>query len=165
MEDEIMRLAHQWNLNFCIQCGRCSSSCPMRSIYHEYTKDMAPRRIVQKVLLNQGTSLEVDIWYCLTCRLCAIRCNQGVRFREFIKGLREIFIGHHIINMGHICRHCRRYLIPSPAMAFIHRRLSKDMDMELIDSCPSCRRRLHGERQKPFSRKGRIPLPRTGATK
>jgi heterodisulfide reductase subunit C len=152
LNDSIKRLAIQCDLNLCIQCGICSASCPMGSIYKDYTKEIWPRRIVQKAILYDWQFLKLDIWHCLTCRVCSIRCRQGVRFREFIKGLREILMNNEVMDKGHYCRQCKRYFITIPAIEFIHKRVGNDMDICLIEACPQCRKRLYGERHKNFSK-------------
>jgi heterodisulfide reductase subunit C len=59
----------------CIQCGRCSSGCPVA----RFTSEHNPRRLMEMVILG----LKKDVlstqlpWYCLSCFTCLDRCPQG----------------------------------------------------------------------------------------
>jgi len=56
----------------CIQCGRCSSSCPIARLITEHN----PR---------QGLP-----WYCLSCFTCLDRCPQGGDVGEVMFAIRNL---------------------------------------------------------------------------
>jgi Fe-S oxidoreductase len=71
---------------FCLDCGKCSSVCPVSLLDPEYT----PRMTVKRALSGDRDVLLKDelLWTCLTCKLCSERCESDVRFSEFIRDLR-----------------------------------------------------------------------------
>jgi heterodisulfide reductase subunit C len=58
----------------CIQCGRCSASCPAALIYDDYT----PRDIMRRLMMGEVESLVNgdEIWRCGQCYSCAARCPR-----------------------------------------------------------------------------------------
>jgi len=74
----------------CIQCGRCSSSCPVARL----TKEHNPRRLMEMVIL--GLRIEVLPeklpWYCLSCFTCLDRCPQGGDVGEVMFALRNLAV-------------------------------------------------------------------------
>jgi heterodisulfide reductase subunit C len=59
----------------CIQCGRCSSGCPVARLTSEHN----PRRLMEMVILGlRKDVLSTQLpWYCLSCFTCLDRCPQG----------------------------------------------------------------------------------------
>jgi len=59
----------------CIQCGRCSSGCPVARLTSEHN----PRRLMEMVILGlRKEVLSTQLpWYCLSCFTCLDRCPQG----------------------------------------------------------------------------------------
>ena len=81
------------NLNLCLECGKCSSVCPMLVLYGNYNYDRSPRGVVERMSLNDpGTLDDETFWYCLTCQECSFYCPSGVDFQNFMMALREILI-------------------------------------------------------------------------
>ena len=74
----------------CIQCGRCSSSCPVARLTDEHN----PRRLMEMVIL--GFKIEVLLgqlpWYCLSCFTCLDRCPQGGDVGEVMFALRNLAV-------------------------------------------------------------------------
>ena len=67
----------------CIQCGRCSGSCP--------ESGRTPFNVRVLVRKNQFKS-EVDVsipWYCTSCGACTIRCPRDVKPSEMIIEMRS----------------------------------------------------------------------------
>ena len=72
----------------CIQCGRCSSSCPIARSTAEHN----PRRLMEMVILGLRSEvlLEGLPWYCLSCFTCLDRCPQGGDVGEVMFAIRNL---------------------------------------------------------------------------
>ena len=72
----------------CIQCGRCSGSCPIARLVTDHN----PRRLMEMVIL--GLRSEVLLqglpWYCLSCFTCLDRCPQGGDVGEVMFAIRNL---------------------------------------------------------------------------
>ena len=75
------------SIRLCLECGKCSSSCPITRI----NPDFSPRMTVKRVLTGtEGVPfLDEGIWTCLTCGLCTERCPSDVRYVDFMIACRE----------------------------------------------------------------------------
>lgn len=82
----------------CMQCGRCSGSCPSgrrtafrtRQIYREVVLGFR-----EKVLSSD------ELWYCTTCYTCQERCPRGVKTTEIIRILRNIAAKEGYMSKSH----------------------------------------------------------------
>ena len=74
----------------CIQCGRCSSSCPVARL----TKEHNPRRLMEMVILGLRSEVlpEKLPWYCLSCFTCLDRCPQGGDVGEVMFAIRNLAV-------------------------------------------------------------------------
>ncbi len=81
----------------CVQCGICTASC----VIARETDRYRPRRLIQKTLLGKRDEvLQSDLpWFCMTCRLCEERCQEGVSPADIFKAVRII-----AAREGHIPR-------------------------------------------------------------
>ncbi|MCQ5375350.1 MAG: (Fe-S)-binding protein [Methanomassiliicoccales archaeon] len=70
----------------CVECGKCTSVCPVARINPKF----APRLIVLRVLegVSDSLSKDKDIWSCITCEMCNDMCPYEVNYSGFILGLR-----------------------------------------------------------------------------
>jgi len=85
-KNSIEKIIDETKAYYCLQCGKCTSSCPISRIDEDYS----PRLIVEKALLGHDEVLrDNELWSCLTCYSCDERCPQGVEYSEFIRGIRE----------------------------------------------------------------------------
>ena len=75
------------NIRLCLECGKCSSSCPITRM----NLDFSPRMTVKRVLSgDEGISVDdPGIWTCLTCGLCQERCPSDVHYVDFVRACRE----------------------------------------------------------------------------
>lgn len=84
--DEVMK-AGGVNINKCLQCGRCTASCPSGK-HTAYRTRMIIRRAMA------GFREEVlggdDIWLCTTCYTCYERCPRGIDVVNVIQTLRNM---------------------------------------------------------------------------
>jgi heterodisulfide reductase subunit D len=83
--DEIIR---KNNLHMCLECGKCSASCPRMLSGKEYS----PRLLAQKIITQRDDEafIENSVWECLTCGLCEERCPSAVDVSEFILEMRAL---------------------------------------------------------------------------
>ena len=76
------------NVQYCLECGKCSGSCPISKVNDAFS----PRRVVERSLLGfeERVLTGADLWTCLTCFLCTERCPSDVRFPEFVRACRPM---------------------------------------------------------------------------
>jgi len=82
LEREVQRTkAHN-----CVECGICTASCPVSRV----NRDFSPRLMVEKLLLGPQDEILADreLWSCLTCRTCSVRCPSQVDYNEFMRAAR-----------------------------------------------------------------------------
>jgi len=70
----------------CVECGICTASCPVSRV----NPDFSPRLMVEKLLLAPEEEILADreLWSCLTCRTCSVRCPSQVDYNEFTRAAR-----------------------------------------------------------------------------
>jgi len=70
----------------CVECGICTASCPVSRV----NPDFSPRLMVEKLLLGPQEEILADreLWSCLTCRTCSVRCPSQVDYNEFTRAAR-----------------------------------------------------------------------------
>lgn len=73
----------------CVQCGRCSSGCPVA-----FESPHTPRRVLRFLQLGQVETAcrSPFLWYCAMCQACTVRCPRGVDVSETVLGLRRLGI-------------------------------------------------------------------------
>ena len=74
----------------CIQCGRCSGSCPVARLVAEHN----PRRLMEMVILgSRDEVIRSQLpWYCLSCFTCLDRCPQGGDVAEVMFAIRNLAV-------------------------------------------------------------------------
>ena len=82
----------------CIQCGRCSSSCPVARLTSEHN----PRRLMEMIILGfkKDVLLTHLPWYCLSCFTCLDRCPQGGDVGEVMFAIRNLAVRHGNVPAG-----------------------------------------------------------------
>ena len=70
----------------CVECGICTGSCPVSRV----NPDFSPRLMVEKLLLGPQDEILADreLWSCLTCLTCSVRCPAQVDYNEFMRAAR-----------------------------------------------------------------------------
>ncbi len=89
LEDpRIDKIIRDRSLYECLECGKCSASCPR--LLHG--KEYSPRLVAQKLIAKREDEafIESSVWECLTCGLCEERCPSGVEFSHFILEMRTL---------------------------------------------------------------------------
>jgi len=86
----------------CIQCGRCSSGCPIARLTTEHN----PRRLMEMIILGfQSDVLLRDLpWYCLSCFTCLDRCPQGGDVGEVTFAIRNLAVREGNVPAGVIAQ-------------------------------------------------------------
>lgn len=73
------------NPYICVQCGKCTASCPMID-----DVDQPPRRIIQYLLAGKEDLLELStVWLCASCFMCTARCPKGLDLAKIMDALRQ----------------------------------------------------------------------------
>ncbi len=86
---EIYQLPGGQEIKKCIQCGTCSSSCPL-----SYVMDFGPRKIFS--LIRAGFRDEVlssnTIWICSSCYTCSVRCPKSIKITDVMYALKRLAV-------------------------------------------------------------------------
>lgn len=75
------------NLAACLQCGKCSSGCPVAA-----RSNLRPHVLVRLVQLGQRDEVLASrfIWECTSCQTCITRCPQKVDVAAMNDALRRM---------------------------------------------------------------------------
>jgi heterodisulfide reductase subunit C len=91
--DVIKQMSGSDEIEGCIQCGTCSSSCPM-SVYMDYP----PRKII--AMIKNGFKDEAlrsfTIWLCPSCYTCQVRCPAKIKITDVMYALKRKAIEEHV---------------------------------------------------------------------
>ena len=87
------RLAHivRSTLYPCIQCGKCTGSCPISTISPHFNI----RRILYEMINTEGEQVAQDkemIWDCSTCTTCVTRCPKEVDPADLVISVRSVLV-------------------------------------------------------------------------
>ena len=84
--DRVMEMSGQALLD-CLQCGKCTGSCPVAS-----ETVGGPRRLIARILAGMKAEALADStwWYCVACGTCAGRCPVEINMYEVATALCEI---------------------------------------------------------------------------
>lgn len=69
----------------CAECGKCTAVCPLAASGGFSARPFACQHLEEEV-----RGLGLGIRRCLTCASCEMRCPQGVRFTDLVRGLRAL---------------------------------------------------------------------------
>jgi len=74
----------------CIQCGRCTSSCPVARVVEEHN----PRKLMEMIILGSRSDVLLGQlpWHCLSCFTCLDRCPQGGDVGETMFAIRNLAV-------------------------------------------------------------------------
>jgi len=81
-----MKLSRE-QIDYCMECGVCTGSCPISRVAPSFS----PRQMIKRILMDRDeTVLESrDLWACLTCSRCSARCPVQIDFPDFARSYRE----------------------------------------------------------------------------
>ncbi len=113
--NELKQLLEKTRAYVCLECGKCSSNCPVAV----RTLSSTPRALVAKLVSNGVEHAASDrlLKTCLSCAQCMERCPSDVDFIGFIAGLREMAAEKVVAECPHggIFQSSMRIMARSPA--------------------------------------------------
>jgi heterodisulfide reductase subunit C len=83
---EIKEKSYSEEIDRCIQCGTCSSSCPMA----EYM-DYSPRKIIAMIKhgFKDDVLKSITPWLCASCYSCQVRCPSQIKITDVMYSLKR----------------------------------------------------------------------------
>ena len=144
---EIKKYILKNNLNFCLECGKCSAVCPMLDFYGDYVYQRSPRGVVERLsLAPDDIEKEEALWYCLTCQECTFFCPSGVDFQSFMIELRELLLERGHKKYAVFCHVCGEYLMPKKEFEYLQKDPDKGKHLgDLLAVCPRCKKTGYAE--------------------
>jgi Fe-S oxidoreductase len=91
-------LAREHHVLRCIQCGRCTSGCPVST-----NSSLNVRRLLNEILVQPDLVFSpeaTNLWQCTTCMTCTQRCPKGIKPLDVIIGIRGQMIESGRIQPG-----------------------------------------------------------------
>ena len=76
------------DLQICMQCGTCASVCPWPTV-----KEFSPRHLIRLASLGIEGYEQEDLWNCVTCNTCVIRCPRGVDLIDVMRATSSLLDG------------------------------------------------------------------------
>ena len=75
------------DVNWCYQCGKCASGCPMSD-----KMDLTPTQLIHAVQLGLEDLVynSKTMWLCSSCQTCTTRCPQGVDIAEVLAAVKVV---------------------------------------------------------------------------
>ncbi len=75
----------------CYECGKCSGVCPVA----RFDRSFSPRSLLVRAVRGEDATLieDVNVWSCLTCKLCDTRCPAAIDYGLLTKSVRA-FVRH-----------------------------------------------------------------------
>jgi len=77
------------NVKVCMQCGTCTSACPMSD-----EMDFFPRKVMHYSQFGLLQNLENinSYWKCASCHSCTVRCPRGIDIAKVMEALRLLVL-------------------------------------------------------------------------
>jgi quinone-modifying oxidoreductase subunit QmoC len=84
--EEVKESSFSEEISRCIQCGTCSSSCPMA----EYM-DYPPRKIIAMIKggFKEDVLKSFTPWLCSSCYNCQVRCPSNIKITDIMYTLKR----------------------------------------------------------------------------
>lgn len=89
MNGPLAELLDRYRIRLCLDCGKCTGSCPLARVERDFSPRLLTRRIIQEGLGSDY--VREMVWACSTCGLCNERCPSGVDFSGFVRALRPVY--------------------------------------------------------------------------
>ena len=86
MSSELTTKIKSTNALACLECGKCTSVCPVSRFSMQYS----PRSLITKAVREDFDNLfaDYDLWSCLTCKRCDAVCPSNIRYSELTQIIR-----------------------------------------------------------------------------
>lgn len=81
---DLIQLKQTTQAALCLECGKCSTMCPLARFGGFSAARMMSIQDPEAEIQGHAAAVQ----RCLTCGACEVRCPQGVRYTEFVLGLR-----------------------------------------------------------------------------
>lgn len=81
---DLIELKQSTHAALCLECGKCSTMCPLARFGGFSAARMMSIQEPESEMQGHAAAVQ----RCLTCGACEVRCPQGVRYTEFVRGLR-----------------------------------------------------------------------------
>ncbi|MFH1851306.1 MAG: (Fe-S)-binding protein [Candidatus Neomarinimicrobiota bacterium] len=87
MYENLYAAVRKTNALACLECGKCTSVCPVSRFSQEYS----PRLMLNKSVKQDFENLfrDYDLWSCLTCKRCDQVCPSAISYIELTQILRS----------------------------------------------------------------------------
>lgn len=143
IEARLDEIKAEAGLERCLECGKCTSVCPMGDLYRDFGFAASPRGVVERARRDRQILYSAAIWQCLECDECTRACVSQIGFRSFMRKLRDLARQCGVIPQGVACRRCGRIFLPAQAMGYIESKSgSPEKAREYLRLCPTCRTRV-----------------------
>jgi Fe-S oxidoreductase len=73
------------SLKVCMQCGTCTGACPWNLV-----TQFSPRHMIRLAQFGLEGLESRDLWNCVTCNACVLRCPRGVNNIDVIRSMRSL---------------------------------------------------------------------------
>lgn len=75
------------DLQLCMQCGTCTGVCPWPPV-----KSFSPRLVLRLASLGLEGYEQEDLWSCVTCNTCVVRCPRGIDLIDVMRSTRAVML-------------------------------------------------------------------------
>ena len=87
----VSEIIRQTRAYYCLDCGKCTSVCPVARINQTFSPRSLLMRCVQK---DEATIFQdKSLWECLTCGQCELRCPSQIEYIHFMRDIRSLSLG------------------------------------------------------------------------
>lgn len=142
MQDEFDRALSEAAVLFCVECGKCTASCPMAEMYPDFSWEHSPRGIVQQALRDKAILTGQALWRCTQCGACTRTCPEGVDCCALVVGLRAIARKQAGMSEVDACAECGADLPPRRVLDYL-RSVLPEAELRFLQLCPACRRQVY----------------------
>jgi heterodisulfide reductase subunit C len=75
------------DLQVCMQCATCTAVCPWPVV-----KLFSARHVIRLASLGLEGYEQEDLWNCVTCNSCVLRCPRGVDIIDVMRATRTVML-------------------------------------------------------------------------
>lgn len=87
MSTDVSRIVREFDLKKCMQCGKCTASCPAG-----LESNLRTRVVIYLAKSGSDVLDNKDLWSCTTCYTCQERCPKNVKVTDAIIHLRNLAV-------------------------------------------------------------------------